>query len=79
MAFYICSCGLLFGENKLIFNQYCKLKGHTLFEVSAELYHLIYNLQDDNLKLKEKISKRNRDIVRLKTKLKKFRLRIEHG
>jgi len=71
MTFYICSCGLLYRESKEDFNQYCKLKGHTLFEVSAELYRLFYDLKDDNLRLKETICKRNRDIAKLKDKLNK--------
>ena len=72
MTFYICSCGLLFGERKETFDQFCKLKGHSLFEVSVELYSVVYAVQERNVKLKETVRKRNRDIARLKEKLKKI-------
>lgn len=71
MMFYICSCGILFGERKEIFDQFCKLKGHTLFEVDAGLYAVIYAIFERNVKLKESVHKRNKDIARLKDKLKK--------
>lgn len=78
MTFYICSCGLLFGERKEAFDRFCKLKGHTLFGITAELYAVVYALQERNYKLKETVRKRNRDVARLKDKLKKtlFELNI---
>lgn len=71
MKFYICSCGLLLGERRDAFDQFCKLKGHNLFEVDAELYAVVYSFRERNIKLKETVRKRNRDIARLREKLKK--------
>lgn len=73
MTFYICSCGTLFGEQKEAFNQYCKLKGHTLFEVNAELYRLVYSIQENNLCLKETVRKRNRNISVLKERISELK------
>jgi hypothetical protein len=69
MAFYVCSCGLLFGERIEVFDQYCKIKGHTLFEVSAELYRVIYGLNEANITLKDIVHKRNRNITVLKDRI----------
>ena len=71
MRFYLCSCGLLFGERKDAFDQFCKLKGHALFEVDAELYAVVYAFKERNILLRETVCKRNRDIARLRKKLKK--------
>ena len=69
MIFYVCSCGLLFGERIEVFDQYCKIKGHTLFEVSAELYRVIYELNKENASLKDIVHKRNRNITVLKDRI----------
>lgn len=72
MIFYICSCGTLFGEHKDTFDQYCKLKGHILFEVSAGLYQLIYEVHNERISLKETVHKRNRNITVLKKRIKEL-------
>ena len=66
MSYYICSCGILYGESKDTFIQQCKLKGHTLFEVNAELYALVYSMQECIIHFKETIHKRNKSINQLK-------------
>ena len=69
MTFYVCSCGLLFGEHKEPFEKHCEPKGHTLFCIEAGLYRLIYDFQKDNSKLRETLEKRNRNIAVLKSRV----------
>jgi len=69
MTFYVCSCGVLFGERREAFDQCCKLKGHTLFEVSAGLYRLVYEIQESHAVLKETVRKRNRSVAILRKRI----------
>jgi len=76
MTFYVCSCGLLFGEKPEAFDQFCKLKGHSLIEVNVELYAIMYAMYERTIKLKETVHKRNCDIARLRDKLQKNHIEL---
>lgn len=69
MSKYICSCRALFADRKDRFDVECKAKGHTLFEISDEIYAFIYDLREDNSILKNRINKRNRTITYLKNRI----------
>ncbi len=77
MSFYICSCGILFGECKDNFNECCRIKGHTLFCVDDGVYRLIYDLHEINSKLRQTIKKRNKNISFLKEKISELITELE--
>jgi hypothetical protein len=68
-ARFVCSCGILFGENKATFDVSCRTKGHTLFEIEEGVYCLIYLLQETNQTLRCTLNKRNRNIAVLKANI----------
>lgn len=74
---YICSCGALFGEQKDVFDRFCKAKGHTLYNVDENLYRLIYEIQESHARLKDIIRKRNRNIAVLKNRIQTLTIELK--
>lgn len=68
---FVCSCGILFGDNDRAFEEVCKKRGHLLLVVTLEVYRLIFDLKEENNLLKDRIRKRNKSITF-------FKDRIEH-
>lgn len=76
MSKYICSCRALYADCKSAFDVECKSRGHTLFEVSDEIYAFVYDLKEDNSVLKNRINKRNKRIVSYKNKILKLEIEL---
>lgn len=72
MSKYICSCRALYADCKNAFEIECKVRGHTLFEISDEIYSIIYDLKEENSILRLRINKRNKRIVSFKNKISKL-------
>lgn len=74
---YICSCRTLYSDRKNAFEVSCKQKGHSLFEVTDEIYAFIYDLKDENSVLKNRINKRNKRIASYKDKISKLETQLQ--
>lgn len=77
MSRYVCSCRTLYADSKNAFEIECKRRGHTLFEVDDEIYSFIYDLQEENSVLKNRINKRNKRIINYKNKILKLETELQ--
>lgn len=76
MSKYVCSCRALYADCKDRFDKECRTHGHTLFEVSDEIYAFIYDLKEENFVLKNRINKRNKRIANYKDKISKLEIEL---
>lgn len=76
MSKYICSCRALYADCRNRFEIECRTRGHTLFEVSDEIYAFIYDLKEENFALKNRINKRNKRISSYKEKISKLEIEL---